>query len=358
MGQGAGYITEQKRARLIRQIGRYLAAAETFWVFCHENPDGDTLGCSLAAYAGLTVAGKRVQLFTPNEVPRMYRFLPHAEQLRLVQELPAELPQVVLVVDNAAFDRVGRNYSEQLTARGIGPRAAFKAEGTVLINIDHHLGNLEYGEYNLVDPSCCACGELLYYAFKQLGLPLTVDVAVNLFATILTDTGRFSYGNTNYRSFIIASELIRLGVNPFEVVNKIYNNRTPEQILLLSLILNTIAEHEVERYFTCYVTQEMLEATKSVVSDTEGAVDIMKSVGEYDCCFLLKEESDGLVKVSGRSIREFDMRQFAMRFGGGGHPAASGFRINASISDAAGVLHAEFLKYKAELATAASAAKD
>src|SRR5258708_51717 len=128
MGQPAGYITESERTRLIRQIGRFLGAAQDYWVFCHENPDGDTLGCSLAAYAGLTAAGKRVQVFTPSPVPRMYQFLPHAGELQLMDRLPTALPQVVLALDNAAFDRLGSSYCQQLTALGLGPDAKQKAE--------------------------------------------------------------------------------------------------------------------------------------------------------------------------------------------------------------------------------------
>jgi phosphoesterase RecJ-like protein len=354
MAQPAGYINESERSRLIRQIGRFLAAAQDFWVFCHENPDGDTLGCSLAAFAGLTKAGKHVQVFTPSAVPRMYQFLPHAEELKLVEDFPAKLPQVVLVLDNAAFDRLGKNYCAKLTALGLGPDAAQKVEGTVLINIDHHLGNTMYGDYNLVDPSCCACGELLYYAFRELDLPLTTDVAINLYATILTDTGRFSYANTNQRTFLIASELIRLGVDPYDVVNRVYNKRTPQQIELLSQILGTIEAHEDLSYFTCCVTQAMLNGTDCYLSDTEGAVDIMKTVGGHDCCFLLKEEADGFVKVSARAIDDFDVRAFANRFGGGGHTAASGFRILAPIDEAPRILREALAKHKAELDAAAN----
>jgi phosphoesterase RecJ-like protein len=284
----------------------------------------------------------------------MYQFLPHVERMQLVEQFPAELPQVVLVLDNAAFDRLGSAYTAALSARGIGPLAEHKAPGTVLVNIDHHLGNTMYGDYNLVDPACCACGELLYYAFKELELPLTLDVAINLYATILTDTGRFSYANTNYNTLSIASELIQLGVDPYDVVNRIYNKRSPQQIKLLAEVLGTIKSHPGTGYFTCTVTQAMLAGTDCDLSDTEGAVDIMKTVGNYDCCFLLKEEQDGKVKVSARAITDFDVRSFARRFGGGGHPAASGFRIESSITEAPQVLHAAMLQHRAELAAAHS----
>lgn len=350
MNQPAGFITEQERSRLISQIAHQLRRAQTYWVFCHENPDGDTLGCSHAAYAALTAAGKEVRLFTPNRLPRMYTFLPGSERFELVDELPSELPQVVLVLDNAAFDRVGRTYAEQLTALGVGPRAARRAPGTVLINIDHHLGNTMYGDLNLVDPSCCACGEVLYYAFKQLGLPLTHDVAINLYATILTDTGRFSYANTTARTFSMASDLISLGVDPFDVVNRVYNKRTPDQVMLLGGILQTLRAHPVEGYFTCHVTQDMLAGSDNCLSDTDGAVDIMKTIGGYDCCFLLKEEADGKVKVSARAITDYDVRSLALRFGGGGHTAAAGFRLSGPVEAALQRIHAVLLEHTASLA--------
>jgi phosphoesterase RecJ-like protein len=206
-----------------------------------------------------------------------------------------------------------------------------------------------YGDYNLVDPSCCACGELLYYAFRQLELPVTLDVAINLYATILTDTGRFSYANTNSRTFRVASELIELGVDPFDVVNRVYNKRTPQQVMLLGSILGTLESHPEHGYFICYVSQEMLTGSDNCLADTEGAVDIMKTIGGYDCCFLLKEEPDGKVKVSARAITSFDVRGLALRFGGGGHTAASGFRMNGPVATAAKRIRDVLLEYRKAL---------
>lgn len=288
---------------------------------------------------------------TAEPVARMYRFLPHTDKIIYTSELPPGLPDVVMVSDNGAWHRLGKDYVRQLSERGVGPQAATKDESCTLINIDHHIGNERYGDINLVDPSCAACGELYYHLLRQLRLPFTVDVAVNIYASIMTDTGRFSYANTNRETFRIASELIALGVDPYEVVDRVYNTRTPEQIRLMAAILNTMTVVEEQNYFYCSVTQDMLRSTGTEMSDTEGVVDLLKTVADFEVCFLLKEEKDGVVKVSARSNDRFDVNALARRFGGGGHPAAAGFKLNSAIDGAPTELMAALRSHRNELAT-------
>jgi len=330
-------ISAEERRRLIDRIGRLLSGAQSFWVFCHENPDGDTLGCCLSVYGALTDAGKDVQVFTPDPIPRMYQFLPYARQFRYVKRLPDELPDIVLICDNAAFDRMG-HLTDELDRLGLGPDASRRSAGTTTVNIDHHIGNAGYCDVNLIDPSCGSCGELFYYFFRQLELPISRDMAINLYAAILTDTGRFSYGNTNSGTFAIASELISIGVDPFDVVNRVYNTRTPDQIRLMGLVLGTLQEVAPLGYFHCYVTQEMLRETNTVMTDTEGVMDLMKTVGDYEVCFFFKEQEDGVTRVSVRSNGRFNVNHLARRFSGGGHPAASGFSLETDIRSAPAVV--------------------
>jgi len=335
--------------RTVSEIGSKLVNGRTFWIFCHESPDGDTIGCSLAMYAALREMSKDAHVFSPDLPPRMYQFLPFAAEIELASHLPAQLPDVVIFTDNASFERVGKKLSADLMARGIGPGSDSRSRRCTTINIDHHVSNERYGDINLIDPSASACGELFFHMFKALKMPITIEMAVNIYATILTDTGRFSYGNTNQQTFQVASELIAIGVNPFEVVNRVYNTRSDDQIKLLAAILETLTPVPDLNYFYCTVTQEMLRRTDTELSDTDGAVDIMKTVGGYDSCFLLKEEEDGGVKVSARSNQRMNVNLFARRFGGGGHPAASGFRMSGPLSSAPARLHEEMRVHIAEL---------
>lgn len=60
---------------------RFLQQHDDFTLIAHISPDGDTLGSSLALFHGLTRLGKRAQVVCADEVPPLYRFCPHAEQV-------------------------------------------------------------------------------------------------------------------------------------------------------------------------------------------------------------------------------------------------------------------------------------
>ena len=345
-----GVMGYRERRRMIWEIGKRSLKSKNIWIFCHENPDGDTLGCGLAVYASLTNIGKEPHYFSPSPVPRMYSYLPYADMVDTTQELPGEPPEIILVHDNAAFDRLGDAYSAQLTKMGIGPLAKTKNPHCTLINVDHHASNEYYGDINLVDYTFGCCGELVFRAFQQLGVRFNQAIVINLYATVLTDTGRFSYGNTSYQSFQIASELILHGADPFDVVNRVYNTRSVEQVHLLSKVLSTITLERGLGYFYCYVTREMLKQTSTLLSDTEGVLDIMKTVSDFDVCFFLKEVERNLIRVSARSNGNIDVNQFAKRFGGGGHPAAAGFEMALTLDRAPAALAAEMRTFREELA--------
>jgi phosphoesterase RecJ-like protein len=306
----------------------------------------------------LKMEGKAPQVILPEPVARMYRFLPGAESITITKELPAEPPDIILVADNGTFHRLGKEYAQQLTEMGLGPHAENQNPDCLLINIDHHISNERYGDINLVDPSCGACGELYYHVLRQLRLPITLDVAINIYAAILTDTGRFSYGNTNHNTFRISSELINIGVDPFNVVDRVYNTTTPDQLRLMSRIFDSISIEEELGYFFCSVTQEMLKQTGTVMTDTEGVVDLMKTVGAFEVCFFLKEESADIVKVSARSNGGFDVNRFARLFGGGGHPAASGFRLQATLTQARQILADSMREHRKQLEAEKRKAKE
>ena len=63
-----------------------------------------------------------------------------------------------------------------------------------VINIDHHLGNTNYGLVNWFDSSAAACGEMVADLIDALGVPWTTDIAEHLFLAISTDTGGFRHG--------------------------------------------------------------------------------------------------------------------------------------------------------------------
>jgi hypothetical protein len=60
----AGHISEYEREVLISEISKHVYNSRSFWLFSHENPDGDSLGCCLATFAALRSIGKEVKVLT------------------------------------------------------------------------------------------------------------------------------------------------------------------------------------------------------------------------------------------------------------------------------------------------------
>lgn len=321
---------------VIRNIARLALNARTIWNLPHENPDGDSIGCALAIHHALKSIHRKVHTFFSEEVPRMYAFLPGAGEVEHTERLPDKLPDVIFVSDNATFERLGKPYVAEMNRLGVFPAGhpRHKTGRTTVINIDHHPGNELYGDVNLVIPHAAATGEIVYAIFKQLRLPLPLEAAVCLYAAIITDTGRFSYSNTTQLTFEIATELVRAGVVPQQVVDFVYNTQTPGQLRLLGSALKLLTINNELGYFYSYVTPEMLEEFNCSLSDTEHIVETLKSLGEPKVCFFFKVVDDNLVKVSVRSRQDFDSSRVAEMFDGGGHYAASGFRFRGSLQEA------------------------
>ena len=66
-------------------------------------------------------------------------------------------------------------------------------------------------------------------------------------------------------------------------------------------------------------------ATASRIDEVEGLIDIVRRTAEADVSCVLKEEPDGTVRVSLRSLGDIDVCAIAEREGGGGHRFAAGF---------------------------------
>jgi phosphoesterase RecJ-like protein len=69
----------------------------------------------------------------------------------------------------------------------------------------------------------------------------------------------------------------------------------------------------------------MLGRHDVTLDEVEGLIDIVRRTAEADVACVLKEEPDGTVKVSLRSVGTTDVQRVAAAHGGGGHRFAAGF---------------------------------
>ena len=93
---------------------------------------------------------------------------------------------------------------------------------------------LNKGHYSpLVRPALLTSA--LGYSLAGLGVPLTPAIAEALYVALVTDTGRFMFGNTDPEAHAAAAELIALGVEPDGIFRRLYEGK-PEADALIAII--------------------------------------------------------------------------------------------------------------------------
>ncbi len=289
-----------------------LRGNSSFVISSHVNPDGDAIGSALAMALFLKQIGKTVCVRFPGgePVPHPYEFLPGHELVTRLADCPRH--EVFLAMECPSLDR-------------LGDMAPIATHAPILINIDHHLDNDMFGTANLVEAQGSACATILYKLFGMMDVPISPQIAENLYVGILTDTGRFQYSSTDSETFEIAGKLLDMGVSPIEIFQKVYERQSVGGLRLLGRVLGRLRFDEEGCVAYSWVEQEDLKDNDATMDDTENFVNYLRSIEKAEVAFILKQGPDGEVRGSMRSKGSIDVASVAKQLGGGGHRNAAGF---------------------------------
>jgi bifunctional oligoribonuclease and PAP phosphatase NrnA len=306
-------------AKTLADAAAAIRAANTIALACHVNPDGDALGSMLGLFHVLRAAGYQVvgSFPTPFVVAQHYRELPGLHLLTEPSEFPAE-PDVMLTFDCGSLGRLG----------DLEPNAKAAQE---LVVIDHHISNDRYGTINLVEPDAAASGWVVLELVDELGLPLNREAAVCLYAALVCDTGRFQYDTTTPEVFDMARRLTEFDIPVSQLSRTLFEEHRFAYLKLLAAALERAELVREQRFVWTAVTQEMLGRFDVEMEEVEGLIDILRRAAEAEVTCVLKEDPDGNVRVSLRSLGAVDVRRIAEAHGGGGHRFAAGFTSELDI---------------------------
>jgi phosphoesterase RecJ-like protein len=305
-----------KSPRVVRKIIETIRASQTVCVVGHVRPDGDCAGSQLGLALALRSEGKKVTCWNEDALPAKLAFL-DTEKL-FSQPRPGRRFDCVIATDCASFERLG-------TVRDcIGDRKAF-------INIDHHTSNTRYADLNWVSSREPSTGELIYRLLKDARWPVTRPIADCLFTAVSTDTGSFQYPSTTPGTLLVASHLVENGADLARISQEVYESYPLARVQLLRHVYNKFRLTHDQRTAYFWLKRRDYTRTGALRDDSEGLIDHIRAIQGVVVACLFEEVQPGLTRISLRSkCREVDVNRLAGEFGGGGHPAAAGARLQGT----------------------------
>jgi phosphoesterase RecJ-like protein len=306
----------QKRPKIVDRILEGIRASHTFCIVGHIRPDGDCVGSQLGMALALKAEGKKVQCWNEDPIPQKYSFLDPDNLFQ--RPKPGQQFDCVIAADAASFERLG----------AVGPCVT---ERKLLINIDHHTSNTRYGDLNWVSAREPSTGELILRLLKFAKWPITRQIADCLFTAVSTDTGSFQYPTTRPATFHASGELVARGANLAKICEEVYQSYPLSRVRLLKHVYShfRLAHHNEIAYF--WLRQSDFVRAGSESDDTEGLIDHIRAIAPVVVACVFEEIEPGLTRISLRSKSDkVNVNEIAAQFGGGGHQAAAGARIEGT----------------------------
>ncbi|HET9623390.1 MAG TPA: DHH family phosphoesterase, partial [Kofleriaceae bacterium] len=226
-----------------------LRRAERVLLTSHRRPDGDGTG-SMAGLASLLRArGKTAVIYSLDPIARRYKWLPlvHTTVHALSFD---ERFDCTIVVDCADLTLLGDTLPPP------------EVRGT-LITLDHHASGHPFGDIAVWDPAAAAVGVLVHRIAQHEGWPITLEAAVPLYVSLISDTGGFRHANTNADAIGVGAALIRAGVVPSTIAASLEERPSPGKLRLLGSVLSTLELHCAGRAGLLSVTTEMVEGARA-----------------------------------------------------------------------------------------------
>ncbi len=304
----------------IQELKALLNVPKNIVITTHRNPDGDAIGSCLALYHLLNQYGHTVRIVSPSEYPDIFAWMPEIEKIVIFdidQQESTELlkrADILFCLDFNSLDRIDK----------LGETIAELDKKTVLI--DHHLYPELQADFVLSEPSASSTCELVYDFIGLLDArqKLNITIGEAILTGILTDTGSFKY-STSARLYRIVADLLELGVDDYELQDRIFNSLHVKHLRLLGHCLNNrmeiLPEYEAG---IITLTRKDYEVFDIQRGDTEGIVNYLLKIKNVKIAAFITEQPT-VVKISLRSKGDISVQEIARKyFKGGGHRNAAG----------------------------------
>ncbi len=306
---------------MLEQASRLIHSARRPLLICHLSPDGDAIGSLVGLGRGLRQLGLKPTLACPDPVPERFDYITGVEEVVEDVHDPFDL---VITLDCSDLERVA--HLAQLPAFGQVP----------LLNIDHHVTNLQFGDVNLVDSSVSSTVEIVLWLLDYLAISLDAELATCLLTGVVTDTRGFRTSNVTTQVMETTLRLMNAGASLPYITQHALDNRPTAAILLWKEALTTLQVQD--RMIWASISLDMRRTAGYMGNGDAGLVSFLVSASDADVAAVFVERQDGRVEVGLRAVPGLDVAQVALQLGGGGHTLAAGCSLPGSLAEVQSVV--------------------
>lgn len=292
------------------EIKKLIYNYENIGLTYHVSPDGDAVGSLIALKLALKKLNKNVKIFSKDNLQKnnYLKFLINVNEIDGTNYIVNDEIDLLIIVDCGNLERVS---------------CEFDAGNVITLGIDHHVSNEKYCNYNLVVNSSSSTGEIIYDLIKYLNIEIDKDIASCIYTSIMTDTGGLRFESTTQKTFNIVGELVSIGIDFYNIYEKLFLSQSYSKVKLLSLVYEKLKIID-EKICITQVTEEMLKFSNSSDEET-GNISNLGLTIENVCVSIFIKNFKDKVKVSMRSKGNINVCEVAQMFGGGGHVKAAAF---------------------------------
>ncbi|MEN6372860.1 MAG: DHH family phosphoesterase [Armatimonadota bacterium] len=307
----------------LEAVRQLIESAESISIAAHVRPDADSIGSSLALARGLRLLGKRVVVLSDGGVPETCEYLPEADTVLTATDERGF--DIGIICDSDGLDRIGAS------------REAIESSKSYLV-IDHHASERKLDSAKetiyLTDTLAAATAEVVFHLLHDCNIMPDLNIARQLMAGLVGDTGGFRFSNVTSETLEIASRLAMDGATPGEAAREIYENRSLVNARLLGVVLAGFEVSDDGKIVWSRITQQDFKKYNATDADTESIVNQLRGIKGAKAAVLFREVEPGVIQISLRSRDGVDVNRVAGKFGGGGHASAAGCTIRKSLKEA------------------------
>jgi bifunctional oligoribonuclease and PAP phosphatase NrnA len=301
------------------QVKDVVSTAKHIIILQADNPDGDSLGSSLALEAIFTEMGKIVTLVCAVDTPAHLRYLSGWD--RVVKDIPTTFDITVIVDTN----------TETLFENAQKTRGFEWVKTKPVIVLDHHTDSpgLSFATISIVEP-VVATSELIHEIAVELGWPLPVDACEMMAISIMSDSLGLTTSSTTPNSFRVMADLVERGVDlaKLDAARRELMKKEPKLIPYKGELLKRVVFDGDGRVASIVIPWKEIEEYSPIYNPTMLVIDDMRMTVGVAIAIGYKVYSDGKITAKIRCNYGYAIaNDLALQFGGGGHPYAAGFKI-------------------------------